>query len=137
MTRPARQPRRRRGVMLLEVILAIALLAVAAGVIYTGLSGSDRAVRRLALNGQAADLAATVISQLQMGTLELVSDGPVEAEAPHDGWTWETIVDDQPGRDEIEPDLLRVEVVVHHVEADYTHRIVQWLAPPAAGEQGP
>ncbi|MFP4355732.1 MAG: hypothetical protein ACLFUJ_11475 [Phycisphaerae bacterium] len=132
----ARQPAAGRdGAVLLEVIFAITLLAAAGAVVYSSLSFSARSVRQLRLGAQAADLANSVLAELQMGTLELINDGPVEADGPHWDWTWQTIVDEQPGRDETEPDMLRVEVVVYNDFEDYSFRLVQWMVPPAETQE--
>ena len=132
MTRPATaRPAPRRGIMLLEVLFALTLLASAGAIVFSAFRWSSRSVAALRTQADACDLAVSVMSQLEAGLLELKTDGPYPADPPHLDWTWQTIVEDLPGLDETEPDMLRVEVVVVHVENGYTWRLIQWLAPPA------
>src|SRR5687767_5719919 len=62
---PGRLPRGEGvGAVLLEVLLALALFCGAAGVIMGSLTSSVRAVDRLRLEAQAADLAVTTLSEI-------------------------------------------------------------------------
>src|SRR5204863_6368831 len=91
MTKEIPNPRKRAcsAVVLLEVVLALVLFATAAAIIGAGLSTSIQSVERLRLNAHAANLAVSVLSELQMGTKGFGKRGPQQFEAPFEGWTWE------------------------------------------------
>src|SRR3954466_9772791 len=93
MTKESPNPKLRRcqGVVLLEVILALVLFATAAAIIGAGLSTSIQTVERLRLNTHAANLAVSVLSELQIGTKVMGQNGQQKFEPPFDGWTWEAL----------------------------------------------
>lgn len=122
----------RGGAILLEVVLALAIFAAAAGVIMGAVSSSYRALNRMKLENQAADLAATVMSEVQMGVIDAVAAGPNEFEdASLANWRWQVEV--------TEPDiavgattlgLKQVEVIITNSEQNYTRRVSQWIIDP-------
>jgi Tfp pilus assembly protein PilV len=85
--RPAAQ---RHGVALLEVVLALALFFGVAVTILGGLSVCMRSTTQVREEAQAADLAVTVLSYVQMGVLEAADAGPTPFEDPYADWTWQT-----------------------------------------------
>jgi type II secretory pathway pseudopilin PulG len=104
--------------VLLEVILALVLFAAAAAVIGVGLHSSIASVDRLRLGAQAADLAVTAFSELQLG-LRSVTDAPVDG-SDTNAWTVEFIA--QPwGGTEGSGGLTDVEVILRH-QSGYVHR---------------
>jgi len=125
---------RARGVVLLEVVLAVALFALAAGVVGGGLSGSLRTARRLEAEATAADLAVTVVSWLDLGLLPLEDAGP-EAFEDEDrlGWTWQVMTGPADDAAEIDDGLVRVEITVRNRETGGLARVVHWLAQADAG----
>jgi len=131
---PALSPLRGEGeekaAVLLEVILALVLIAGAAAVIGGGLSASIDRVDRLKLNAHAMDLAVSVMSELQMGTKMLSADGPEAFEAPFEGWTWEVVseVADEKVRDTGR--TKKVEVIVRHEDPPVVHRVCQVIRLP-------
>lgn len=116
--------RRGKGVMLLEVVLALALFFVTAGVIFGGLDASIGALRRLRLEAQAADLAVTLLSEIQMGLVPAADDGPnsyPEAEALKD-WTWQIVT--APAEQTVEgPPFKQVRIVIVNTARGYTYRL--------------
>src|SRR5437867_870969 len=127
MTQEAPDATRREcsGVVLLEVVLALVLFATAAMIIGAGLSSSIESVERLRLNAHAANLAVSVLSEMQMGTKDFGKNGPQKFEAPFEGWTWEAlaVADEQSAK---ETGLTRkVEVVIRHQESGIVHRLCQ------------
>jgi type II secretory pathway pseudopilin PulG len=117
----------RRGAVLVEVVLALALFVAAAAVISGALSASMDSVERLRLNAHAANLAVTVLSELQMGTLAAEGVGPQEFDLPFEDWTWEVLqapVDD--GTTE-ESRLTHIEVIIRHKASPLVHRLNQVL----------
>ncbi|MEM1303884.1 MAG: prepilin-type N-terminal cleavage/methylation domain-containing protein [Planctomycetota bacterium] len=75
------------GFTLLEVILALAVLAVSLAVIGEANSGADRNARRAALESDATLVAESIVAQLSAGLVELVA---VDAVPWDDGATTPT-----------------------------------------------
>ncbi len=117
LCRQRRACRRPRAMILLEVVLAMVLFFGGALVILAGLSSSLSGVQRVQFEAQAVDLAVTLISEVQMGTVQIVSDGPSAYEDPDlADWTWQIAV--QPYEEEqldLElPEFQQVEVTIRH-----------------------
>jgi len=123
------------GAVLLEVVLALVLVAGAAAVVGAGLSASIDRVERLKLNAHAADLAVSVMSELQMGSKVLSQEGPESFEAPFEGWTWEAAgeVTDEKVRDTGR--TKKVEVVIRHEDPVVVHRLCQVIRLPETEEE--
>lgn len=128
-----------RGVVLLEVVLSLSLFFGAAVVVLVGLHSSVITARNLALEARAADLAVSVLSELQMGQLALEEAGPEEfgEERPYlADWTWQVVVEDV-SEDRLSaenlPAMKRVDVVIANTRRGFTYRLVQWL--PAESEE--
>lgn len=127
--------RTKKGVVLLEVVLALVLLAGAAAVIGAGLSASIDRVERLKLNAHAADLAVSVMSELQIGSKVISEEGPESFETPFEGWTWEAqteVTTDQKVRDTGR--TKKVEVIVRHEDPPVVHRLCQVIRLPEKEE---
>src|SRR5262245_56676250 len=115
-----------RAAILLEVVLALALFAAAAVIIGTGLGSSIDAVERQRLNTHAADLAVTVMAELQLG-IRKTETGPEAFEAPFEHWSWElsiTTVESELGQG---TQLSLVEVIIRHDDPPVVHRLGQVL----------
>jgi len=127
--------RNRDGVVLLEVVLALVLIAGAAAVIAAGLITSIDRVERLKLNAHAADLAVSVMSELQIGSKLISEDGPEAFEAPFEAWTWEAqaeVTTDQKVRDTGR--TKKVEVIIRHEDPPVVHRLCQVIRLPEKEE---
>lgn len=124
-----------KGAVLLEVVLALVLVVGAAAVVGAGLSASIDRVERLKLNAHAADLAVSVMSELQMGSKVLSQDGPEFFEVPFEGWTWEAAaeVTDEKVRDTGR--TKKVEVVIRHEDPPIVHRLCQVIRLPETEEE--
>jgi len=126
-----RSDKRTAGTVLLEVVLALVLFAAAAAVIGAGLSASIDRVERLKLNAHAADLAVSVLSELQMGSKVLSGEGPESFEPPFDGWTWQAqaeVTTDEKVRDTGR--TKKVEVIIRHEDPAIVHRLCQVIRLP-------
>ncbi|HUU92297.1 MAG TPA: hypothetical protein VM238_13945 [Phycisphaerae bacterium] len=121
-------PQRRAGVALLEVVLGLALFFGVAVAILAGLSACVRSARDLRLQARAADLAITLLSEMQLGAVEIEDAGPMgyEDEALED-WSWEVTVTPIVGN-LTELELTRVEIVIRNTPHDYTHRLYHLLS---------
>jgi type II secretory pathway pseudopilin PulG len=113
-----------KGAILLEVILALVLLAAAAAVIGAGLGQSMDAVERQRLNMHAANLAASVVAEMQLG-LRSAGNGPQAFEPPFDHWSWE--LRSAPVESELAQAtaLTLVEAVVRHDDPALVYRFAQ------------
>ena len=124
-----RHSRNTNAVVLLEVVFALALFFVAAGVIAGGLNMTASASGRLALGAQGADLAVTVLSEIQMGLRQVVNEGPSAFEEGPDGWTWQIVA--SPAVSTGEGDSLwLVQVIVTHTPTGYAYRLAQLTPGP-------
>ena len=132
---PLRGEGEESGAVLLEVVLALVLFAAAAAVIGAGLSASIDRVERLKLNAHAADLAVSVLSELQMGSKVLSHEGPEAFEAPFEGWTWQAqaeVTTDEKVRDTGR--TKKVEVIIRHEDPPVVHRLCQVIRLPEKEE---
>jgi hypothetical protein len=121
-----------RGAVLLEVVLALVLFVSAATVITGGLSASVDEVERLRLGVHADNLAATILSEMQMGMVPVEAGGPVAFDAPFDQWTWQAVA--EPVMDPVggTNTLQKVEVIVRHQSQPIVCRLTQFL-PESTG----
>lgn len=133
----------RRGAILVEVVLALALFVAAAAVISGALSASMDSVERLRLNAHAADLAVTVLSELQMGTRSAEGTGPQDFDLPFEDWTWEVLQAPVDNGATEETRLTHVEVIIRHKTSSLVYRLNQVLrlnppksTQPSAGVGG-
>jgi len=120
------QPQHLRAGVLLEVVLALVLFAAAAVIIGGGLNASVNSAARLRLQAHAADLAVTVMSELQMGVRSVGQPGPEPFAAPFTNWTWQVTsarLESGPGA----ASFSNVEVVIRHSESALVHRLAQVL----------
>ncbi len=130
-----RQPARRRGAILLEIVLALAIFAGASVVVHLGLSRSMAAARRLRLDARAENLALSKLAEIQAGIVEASASGPNsydEADADLAGWEWSVgIVTISEGTEA--PPMRRVTVTVKKPSENIAHRVVR-LFPEEGGE---
>ncbi len=126
--------RSRRGAVLLEVILALALFVFAAAVVSNSLHSAVERTARLHLQTHALDLAVSVLSEIQMGVLPLTPAGPEPFEAPFEPWTWQVEVSPYSFDTEDASGLQLVSVVVRNEGENAVQRLTQLVAPLPAAE---
>ena len=120
------------------MVLALALFVAASTVITSALSASVDETERLRLSAHASDLAATILSEMQMGLQAVQSSGPNVFDPPFAEWTWEAVVEAATDATEAAGGsgaLQRVEVIVRHQSQPIVCRLTQFL--PAAAGPGP
>jgi len=136
---PAGRGARRRATVLLEVVIALALFFGAAVVVLVGLHSGVVAARKLRLEARAADLAVTLLSELQMGQLAVEDAGPeaYDEEALAD-WTWQVVTGDVEDTWDLEdiPPMKRVEILIACPRRAFTYRLVHFFAPETATAGG-
>ena len=123
MTRAHRTTRRSTGVILLEVVLSLALLAATVTTVAAALTRCHASANRLELRGRTTDLAVTLRSEVLLGLIEPVETDPVayEDETLAD-WTWQLDVETL---DEIDR-TVRVTGTVRHEPTGIMSRLA-WL----------
>jgi hypothetical protein len=124
---PPAQSGRNNGAVLLEVVLALALFVTAATIITSGLNASLAGVERLRSNIHAANLAVSVLSELQLGLKTPANNGPQPFEPPFADWTWEVITIPEATSEQASP-FKKLEVVVRRQDPPIAHRIFHLVA---------
>ena len=137
--------RTQRGAVLLEVVLALVLFVAAAAIIGSALNTSANGVERLRLSVHAANLATSVLAELQIGSRSTGDGSPEPFAPPFDTWMWQvstlpveeaspSIASSGAGLSGALPDkeaaLVKVEVVVRDTDSDFVYRLGQVM--PAA-----
>ena len=122
----------RRGTALLEVILALALFVVAAAIVTSGMSASTDNLDRQRHHTHAANLAATVLAEIQLGIRPTSEAGEQPFAAPFDKWTSELVVTPTETEAGTASGLLRVEVIIRHQESALVRRLAQIIRLPAS-----
>lgn len=135
-----------KAVVLLEVVIALALFFGAAVVVLVGLNSSVVAARKLRLAARAADLAVTLLSELQMGQRPIEDASKAYEEEALADWTWEIItsdVEDTWEFEDLQP-MKRVEVIIAYPPRGFTYRLVRFFPPesneaeePPEGQEAP
>ena len=118
----------------MEVILALGLFMVTGAVVCGSFNSSFRAIDSVRLQAQAADLAVTKLSEIQIGLFEPENDGPnVYEEEDLEDWTWEIVA--IPLESDLVSDmkLIRVEIIITHSVRGTTHRLVQLMPESSTG----
>jgi len=120
------------GVVLLEVVLALALFVATATTVGAALSRCSDAAARLRTRTRAADLAVTLLSEIQLGLVAPVSTDPTtyEEDALAD-WTWGIETEDVEDSDV----LFRMLVTVTHEETGLKHSLGCLMTDPEALEE--
>ena len=126
MTTPNKLP---SGAVLLEVVLAMALFFTSAMVVTGGLSASMSALRKIKLDAQASDLAVSKLSEVQMGILAAVDEGPNPYEEEDlSQWTWQILAVPADPLGTVQPtSLKKVEVIIRNTTDQYTYRLAEFL----------
>lgn len=93
------------------------------------LSAALDGVERQRLDTHAANLAVSALSEIQLGIRGVAESAPAPLEPPFDQWTVQ--VQATPVESELgEPSgLMRIEVVVRHLNPPVVHRLAQLMKP--------
>jgi len=123
-----------RGAVLLEVVLALTVFVGMAMAVLGGLAMAVRSARHLGLETTAANLAISLLSEMELGLVPVEDAGPetYEDEALAD-WTWQVTL--QPVTSELSDlEMTSVEVAIRHTQAGYTYRMYRLLTVKAGGD---
>jgi hypothetical protein len=117
-----------RGVVLLEILLALALFIAAATVVGSAMRGSASATMDMKFDAQAVNLAESIISELQCGALQLNDLSATAFEEGPEGWTYEIAAQGMQDT----PALKRVTVTIRNTAEERSFSITQLMLDPAA-----
>ena len=119
------------GAVLFEVVLALVLFSFAAIIIGNSFSSSLRSVDRMRNDLDAANLAISTLSEIELGIKPLETSPPTEFEEPFEKWTWQ-IEATKPNEDlDIGGGLTLIEVIVVNEELGRETRIARMIRAPA------
>lgn len=111
---------------MLEVVLALLLFVGAVAVVSSALSSSMASIERQRFNVHAANLAATVHSEMDLGLRTTESLGPEPFEKPFEGWTWQLVpAPAENNADGVASDLTAIEVVIRNTNSPSVYRLAQ------------
>ena len=131
---------------MLEVVLALLLFVATVAVVSSAMNASISSLERQRFGVQAANLAATVHAELDLGLRTSDALGPEPFEIPFQEWTWQLVPATTEDRTTGEASgLSAVEVVIRNTNSPaafrlaQTHKIVKTVvstnAPGAFGSE--
>lgn len=110
---------------MLEVVLSLLLFVAAVAVVSSALNSSMDSIQRQRFAVHAANLAATMHAEIDMGLRGTENGGPEPFAAPFDGWTWElaqTPTENEAGQSS---GLASVEVIIRNTNSTAVYRLAQ------------
>ncbi len=113
--------------MLLEVVLALALLVLTAGLLTGAMRMVVPAVEGMRLDMEAEDLAVTVLSEVAAGLRPMVSQGPETFDEPWQQWTWSVEVEAVTEDVRLADRLSVVTVRVEHAQREKVYELRQMM----------
>jgi Tfp pilus assembly protein PilV len=116
--------RNKEGAVLLEVVLSLLLFVAAVAVVSSALNASMETMQRQRFSMHAANLAATMHAEIDMGLRGTDVGGPEPFEKPFEGWTWQ--IGQRTG--EMASDgngLASVEVIIRNTNSPAVYRLAQ------------
>ena len=129
--------RKENGGVLLEVLMALALIVGASAVVTGGLQSAITSVDRMRNDVQGVNLAITVLSQIQMGIIPIESVESEDFESPFEGWSYDIVVEEvedmnmslnMNGSGESNGvELVKVQVAIRKPDGDVIKRMTQLL----------
>jgi hypothetical protein len=118
--------RNNRGAVLLEVVLALLLFVATVAVVSSAMNASVSSLERQRFGVQAANLAATVHAELDLGLRTTDALGPEPFEMPFQDWTWQLIPTGSEDRTTGEASgLSATEVVIRNTNSPGAYRLAQ------------
>lgn len=119
-----------RGVILLEVILALTLFVFAAAVVGSAMNSSLQATIDIRMRSTAGNLAMSKLAELTCGSAAIADASATPFESDPD-WTYEIAT--EPMQDVT--NLIKVTITVKNANSpQYCETLTQWVLNPFAGE---
>lgn len=115
--------------VLLEILLAVALFVAASAVVTTSLNSSIQSLDRQHLRLHAANLASSILAEVEIGARSSTAAPAQSLEAPFQDWTFELVAEPSPPDFSNVAPLEHVTVVVRHQTEPVVHRLSQRLIP--------
>lgn len=130
---------RKRAAILLEIILALAMFTVIATILLTAIRQTAEQAVRIQLRTRAADLAFTLVSELQTGQLPLQATDSRPYEDPRlADWQWQIELADPPGAPLTDGPIMRQAIVtVSHVNPSYQFSLGQLVPDTSQDAETP
>ena len=121
----------REGAVLLEVIFSLTLFAATAAVVIGGLNSCIQGANDLRTGSQAADMAVTLMSEIQMGLVPPTDSGPTDYPAPDDDWTWQIVT---AAMDPVAPapPQKQITITITNKTAAYSYSLVNVISDSSA-----
>lgn len=110
---------------MLEVVLALLLFVAAVAVVSSALNSSIASVDRQRFSLHAANLAATVHAELDLGLRSADSMGPEPFTAPFEEWSWQLMTAAQESASGSPSGLTSIEVVIRNTNSAAVFRLAQ------------
>lgn len=120
-----RNSRNCRGAVLLEVVLALLLFVAAVAVVSGALNSSMASLDRQRFGLHAANLAASVHAELDLGLRSTESLGPEPFGEPFQDWTWELVPSVSDEESGAPSGLTAIEVVIRNTNSPAVYRLAQ------------
>ena len=118
----------------MEVVLALALLVLTAGLLTGAMRMVVPAVEGMRLDMEAENLAVTVLSEVSAGLRPMSSAGPEAFDEPWERWAWSVQVQPVTEDAELADRLQVVTVRVEHAEREKVYELRQLMSRDVAGE---
>ena len=133
-----------RGLVLLEVVVALGLFVLCAAIVGSGLDSAMLSLDRLRAEAQATDRLATLLAEVELGVVPATA-AAVAPDAEGSEWGQGLEVEPWSGSDDPDDDLglVRVEAVVRHLPSGNEWRLARIFArgelptsaPPPVSEE--
>jgi hypothetical protein len=114
-----------RAAVLVEVVLALLLFVGAVAVVASALNASMDSVQRQKFSMHAANLAASVHAELDMGLRSTEALGPEVFAEPFQDWTWQLAQTESQSETGEASGLTSVEVVIRNTTTPAVYRVAQ------------
>ena len=111
---------------MLEVVLALLLFVATVAVVSSAMTASISSLERQRFGIQAANLAATVHAELDLGLRTSDAVGPEPFETPFQDWTWQLVPSGSEDKTTGEASgLAAIEVVIRNTNSPGAYRLAQ------------
>ena len=134
---PFDAPAARRGAVLLEIVLAIAIFVFSAAVVQSGLVSCLRSLSTVRLQNKAVNLAVTKLSEIHMGLLDVTGTELTSFEEEDESLSeWEWQVTAEPiGEDAETSPMTLVTVTITNTSQRITYQLTEIMPSPQSQDE--